>query len=100
MRTEVQDSPTIRFASLHRKGEEHAVKVAIIYYSMYGHVYQLARAVEEGAKSVAGTECIFRPGARVPEVEQQSSAATRRRCASSRRTCRSRRSTTWRAPTR
>jgi NAD(P)H dehydrogenase (quinone) len=30
-------------------------KIAIIFYSMYGHVYQLAKAIEEGAKS-AGAE--------------------------------------------
>lgn len=30
-------------------------KVTIIFYSMYGHVYQLAKAIEEGAKS-AGAE--------------------------------------------
>jgi NAD(P)H dehydrogenase (quinone) len=30
-------------------------KVAIVFYSMYGHVHQLAKAVEEGAKS-AGAE--------------------------------------------
>ena len=49
------------------------MKIAIIYYSMYGHVYQLARAVEEGAKSVAGTEVLFRRVREFPEVEQQSS---------------------------
>jgi NAD(P)H dehydrogenase (quinone) len=30
-------------------------KVAIVFYSTYGHVYQLAKAIEEGAKS-AGAE--------------------------------------------
>jgi len=30
------------------------MKILVVYYSMYGHVLQLARAVEEGAKSVAG----------------------------------------------
>ena len=50
------------------------MKVAIIYYSMYGHVYQLARAVEEGAKSVAGTEVLFRRVREFPEVEQATAA--------------------------
>jgi NAD(P)H dehydrogenase (quinone) len=50
------------------------VKVAIIYYSMYGHVYQLARAIEEGAKSVAGTEILFRRVREFPEVEQATAA--------------------------
>jgi NAD(P)H dehydrogenase (quinone) len=51
------------------------MKVAIIYYSMYGHVYQLARAIEEGAKSVAGTEVLFRRVREFPEVEQATAAA-------------------------
>ena len=36
------------------------MKILIVYYSMYGHVYELARAVEEGAKSVAGAEVMLR----------------------------------------
>ena len=31
-------------------------KVQIVFYSMYGHVYQLAEAVAEGAREVPGTE--------------------------------------------
>jgi hypothetical protein len=30
------------------------MRILVVYYSMYGHVLQLARAVEQGAKSVAG----------------------------------------------
>lgn len=41
------------------------MKVLIVYYSMYGHVYQLAQAVEEGCRSVAGVEVALR---RVPET--------------------------------
>lgn len=33
-----------------------SVKVQVVFYSMYGHIYKMAKAVEEGAKSVAGTE--------------------------------------------
>lgn len=36
------------------------MKVLVVYYSMYGRVYDLARAVEEGAKSVAGAEVTVR----------------------------------------
>jgi NAD(P)H dehydrogenase (quinone) len=36
-----------------------AVKVAVVYYSATGNVYELARAVEEGAKE-AGAEVRFR----------------------------------------
>jgi NAD(P)H dehydrogenase (quinone) len=31
-------------------------KVHIIFYSMYGHIYKMARAVEEGAKSAPDTQ--------------------------------------------
>src|SRR5215510_7734565 len=44
------------------------MKLLIVYYSMYGHVLQLARAVEEGAKSVAGVEVILRRVAEFDEV--------------------------------
>jgi NAD(P)H dehydrogenase (quinone) len=33
-----------------------AAKVQVIFYSTYGHVWKLAEAVAEGARSVAGTE--------------------------------------------
>jgi NAD(P)H dehydrogenase (quinone) len=40
-------------------------KMLVLYYSMYGHVETMARAVAEGAKSVEGTEVIIK---RVPET--------------------------------
>lgn len=43
---------------------------SVVYYSKYGHVMQLARAVEEGAKSVAGADVILRRVKEFPEVEQ------------------------------
>src|SRR5262245_12728454 len=42
------------------------MKVLVVYYSMYGHVLQLSRAVEEGARSVEGVEVIVR---RVQELD-------------------------------
>jgi len=33
-----------------------SVKVQVIFYSMYGHVYRMAEAVAEGAKQVSGAE--------------------------------------------
>jgi NAD(P)H dehydrogenase (quinone) len=33
-----------------------AIKVQVIYYSMYGHVYKMAQAVVEGARQVPGVE--------------------------------------------
>jgi NAD(P)H dehydrogenase (quinone) len=42
-----------------------AMKVLIVYYSMYGHTHRMAEAVAEGAKEVAGAEVELR---RVPET--------------------------------
>jgi NAD(P)H dehydrogenase (quinone) len=41
------------------------MKVLIVFYSMYGHIYKMAEAVAEGAKAVAGAEVELR---RVPET--------------------------------
>src|SRR5262245_14214143 len=36
-----------------------AVKVQVIFHSLYTHVYRLAEAIAEGARSVAGTEVLL-----------------------------------------
>jgi NAD(P)H dehydrogenase (quinone) len=41
------------------------MKVLIVYYSMYGHVHQLAEAVAQGVKEIAGAEPVLR---RAPET--------------------------------
>jgi NAD(P)H dehydrogenase (quinone) len=41
------------------------MKVLVVYYSMYGHVYKLAEAATEGARSIANVEALLR---RVPET--------------------------------
>jgi len=41
------------------------MKVLVVFYSMYGHVYRLAEAIAEGARTVAGTQVDMR---RVPET--------------------------------
>jgi NAD(P)H dehydrogenase (quinone) len=41
------------------------MKVLIVFYSMYGHIYRMAEAVAEGAREVAGAEVALR---RVPET--------------------------------
>jgi NAD(P)H dehydrogenase (quinone) len=41
------------------------MKVLVVFYSTYGHVYKMAEAVAAGAKSVAGAEVEIR---RVPET--------------------------------
>ena len=41
------------------------MKVLVVYYSMYGHVYELAKSAAEGIRSVANAEAVIR---RVPET--------------------------------
>ncbi len=41
------------------------MKVLIVFYSTYGHIYQMAKAVAEGASAVPGAEVELR---RVPEI--------------------------------
>jgi NAD(P)H dehydrogenase (quinone) len=44
------------------------VKVLIVFYSMYGHIYRMAEAVAAGAREVPGAEVVLR---RVPETLSQ-----------------------------
>ena len=41
------------------------MKVLIVYYSMYGHIYKMAQAVAEGVRLAEGAEAVLR---RVPET--------------------------------
>jgi len=41
------------------------MKVLVLFYSTYGHIYRLAQAVVEGAKEVPGVEVVLK---RVPET--------------------------------
>jgi len=52
------------------------MKIQIVFYSMYGHVYQLAEAIAKGAKEVDGAEVsIYRVPELVPnEVLEKSGA--------------------------
>ena len=47
------------------------MKVLVVYHSVYGHVLQLARAVEEGVKSVSGVEAVFRRAPEFPHTEKE-----------------------------
>jgi NAD(P)H dehydrogenase (quinone) len=44
------------------------MKVLIVFYSTYGHIFKMAEAVAEGAKEIAGTEVHIR---RTPETLSQ-----------------------------
>ena len=48
--------------------KHRTMKILTVYYSMYGHVLQLARAVEQGAKAVAGVDVILRRVAEFDDV--------------------------------
>ena len=41
------------------------MKVLIVYYSLYGHIHQMAQAMAEGVRQVEGAEAVLR---RVPET--------------------------------
>ena len=41
------------------------MKVLVVYYSMYGHIHQMAEAIADGAREIAGAEVQMR---RVPET--------------------------------
>ena len=40
-------------------------KILVLYYSMYGHIETMAKAIAEGARSVGGTDVVIK---RVPET--------------------------------
>jgi NAD(P)H dehydrogenase (quinone) len=41
------------------------MKVLVVFYSMYGHIYRMAQAIAEGAREVAGVDVVLK---RVPET--------------------------------
>src|SRR5215467_6935539 len=52
------------------------MKVQVIFYSMYGHIYRLAEAVAEGARQVEGAEvALFQVPELVPEAALEKSGA-------------------------
>jgi NAD(P)H dehydrogenase (quinone) len=55
-------------------------KVQVVFYSMYGHVYQLAEAIAEGARAVEGVEAeLFQVAELVPEEALEGSGAKKAR---------------------
>jgi NAD(P)H dehydrogenase (quinone) len=59
-----------------------AMKVKVIFYSMYGHTYRLAEAVAEGAREVEGAEVeLLQVAELVPEAILEKSGAKKARAA-------------------
>jgi NAD(P)H dehydrogenase (quinone) len=59
-----------------------SIKVHVIFYSMYGHVYRMAEAVVAGVKEVAGAEAsIFQVGELTPDATLEKSGAKAARAA-------------------
>jgi NAD(P)H dehydrogenase (quinone) len=48
--------------------------ILVVYYSTYGHVFQMAKAVAEGARGVRGTDVRLRRVAELAEAKQKMSA--------------------------
>jgi NAD(P)H dehydrogenase (quinone) len=51
------------------------MKILVVYYSMYGHILQMARAVAEGAGAVADAEVILRRVEEFPSVRDKIQAS-------------------------
>jgi NAD(P)H dehydrogenase (quinone) len=52
------------------------MKVQVIFYSMYGHIYRMAEAIAEGARTVPGAEVsLWRVPELVPEDKLEASGA-------------------------
>jgi NAD(P)H dehydrogenase (quinone) len=47
------------------------MKVLVVYYSMYGHVLQMAQSVVAGVKSVAGVEPVLRRVQEFEDIERE-----------------------------
>src|SRR5688500_9464192 len=48
--------------------------ILVVYYSTYGHVFQMAQAVADGARSVKGADVRLRRVAELAEAKQKMSA--------------------------
>lgn len=46
------------------------MKILVVYYTVYGHILTMAKAVEEGAKSVAGSDVMLRRAREFPDTVQ------------------------------
>ena len=53
------------YISINYMTTEDNMKVLIVYYSMYGHIYKMAEAIAEGVRQVPGCEAVIK---RVPET--------------------------------
>jgi len=59
-----------------------SVKIQVVFYSMYGHIYRMAEAVVEGARAVEGAEVqLYQVAELVPEEALEKSGARAARAA-------------------
>jgi NAD(P)H dehydrogenase (quinone) len=47
------------------------MKVLVVYYSLYGHIHKMARAVAEGVSSVPGVELVLRRVQEFEDIERE-----------------------------
>jgi NAD(P)H dehydrogenase (quinone) len=58
------------------------MKIQVVFYSMYGHIYRMAEAVAAGAREVAGAEvALYQVPELVPEAALEKSGAKQARAA-------------------
>lgn len=54
------------------------IKIQVIFYSMYGHIYKMAKSIVKGAKLIKGTEVdLYRVSELVPEEVLEKSGAAK-----------------------
>jgi len=46
------------------------MKILVVYYSMYGHVFNMAQSVAAGVKEVAGVDVVLRRVREFPDIEK------------------------------
>jgi NAD(P)H dehydrogenase (quinone) len=68
--------------SNHREANFMTTKIQVVFYSMYGHIHQLAESIAEGAREVEGSEVtLYQVPELVPEAVLEKSGAKAARAA-------------------
>ncbi len=74
------EQDTTASAGVKEERKEVSMKIQVVFYSMYGHVYRMAEAVAEGAREIEGSqvELLQVPELVPPEILEKSGAAAAR----------------------
>jgi hypothetical protein len=56
----VAPAPEVLIIGIKRKRKGKKMKLLIVFYSTYGHIYRMAEAVAEGAREIPGADVRLR----------------------------------------